>query len=409
MNLILKLAARNILRNKRRTILTVLLISMTLAILIFTDGYMKAMADVMIRSATRLYPGDGQIHQVDYLPEYNAEKLITDVDGIIDNVKRSPLVDSYSIRAMDFGMVSSSANNLPVQVVGIDADLEATVSKLRLSIIAGNYLSMSGADNQILMGQALANLMEVSLNDRLVVSLNNYHSNEIEQRLFRVSGIYKMNSTFFDEGLIFIKLNQAQTMLGIGLAVHEVAFNFKDESLSSDNDLPLWQNLSSDTVVAEGWKKLMPDLASMIGMFDFSMLIVAVILFSVAILGVINAMFMSIYERTYEFGVMLAIGTRRYSLFKLILAEGLILSLISLMFGSIIGAIVTVIMSHVGIDYGSMEISGVALAEVLRPQLATSQFIIFPVAVFLMTMVASVYPAIHAARIVPAAALHKSL
>ena len=409
MGLTWKLAIRNILRNKRRTFLTMILISMTLAILIFTDGYMKAMADVMIRSATRLYPGDGQIHHVDYLAERDGEQQIADVDWHINALKAEPMIESYSPRALDFGMVSSTANNLAVQVVGIDADLEAQVSKLKLSIVFGDYLSNEGSDTQILIGQGLADLLEVDLGDRLVVSVNNYELNEIDQRLFRVSGVFKMNSKFFDEGLVFIQLPKAQQMLGIGNHVHEIAFNFFDESLSSDQSLLVWKHLSTETTIAQGWTSLMADLASIISLFDFSMLIVGGILFVVAILGVINAMFMSIYERTYEFGVIIAIGTRRISVFTLILVEGLVLCIASLIVGSMIGAAITVAIGNVGIDYGSMELSGVALAEILRPELRVLQFTELPFAVFVMTMVACIYPAIHASRIVPATALHKSL
>lgn len=407
--LIWKLALRNIMRNKRRTALTVLLISTTLAILIFTDGYMKAMTDVMIRSATRLYPGDAQMHQVNYLPERNGENVITDVAAQLDRLNRNPEVESYSPRAFDFGMVSSTANNLPVQVVGVDANLEAQVSKLALSVVHGQYLTNEGDSQQILIGKKLAELLEVELGDRLVVSVNNYQLDDIDQRLFRVSGIFTMNSRIFDENLLFIQLPMAQEMLGVGDGVHEVAFNLVDEASSANEDLPLWAQLTTNSVNAQGWTTLLPDLAGMIALFDYSMLIVFVILFSVAVLGVVNAMFMSIFERTYEFGVLLAIGTQRRTLFSLILAEGFLLALVALVVGSILGAIATLWVGQVGIDYGNMDISGVALAEVLRPYLVFTQFIEYPLAVMTMTLVACLYPALFAARILPATALHKSL
>ncbi|TCS41409.1 ABC transporter permease [Reinekea marinisedimentorum] len=409
MNLIFKLALRNIARNKRRTALTVLLISMTLALLIFSDGYMKAMSDVMIRSATRLYPGDAQIHQVGYRAEYDAELPVNSPDALLEKLQSHPLVQSYTVRTMDFGMVSSTANNLSVQVVGIRAESEAQVSKLKQSIVAGRYLSDDDAETQILIGTRLAEELEAKPGDRLVVSLNNYETQEIEQRLFRVTGIFKMNSKFFDEGLVFIQLPLAQQMLGLGSAIHEIAFNFQQETLSGDKSLAIWRELSIANNLAEGWKTLMPELASMIGMFDYSMFIVGGILFVVAILGVVNAMFMSIYERTYEFGVILAIGTRRLTIFKLIMTEGLMLCLVSLVIGAVIGTVAVLWVAHMGIDYGDMDFSGVALAEVLRPELRWQQFTELPFAVFLMTMLASVYPAIHAARIVPAKALHRSL
>jgi len=409
MGLTWKLALRNISRNRRRTALTMLLISMTLAIMIFTDGFMYGMSDVLVRSATRLYPGDAQIHHVEYLAERDGEKTIRDVPGNILKLNNEPMVENYTLRATDFGMVSSTANNLAVQVVGIDADLEASVPKLKLGLVDGEYITNDGLDTQIYIGKPLAELLEVDLGDRLVVSVNNYELEEIDQRLFRVSGLFEMNSKFFDEGLVFIQLPKAQAMMGIGESVHEIAFNFVDESFSGQTDLPIWQQLSSDTTTAQGWKALMPDLAAMLGMLDYSMVIVGGILFVVAILGVINAMFMSIYERTYEFGVIIAIGTRRTSVFVLILVEGLLLCLGSLIIGSALGAVINLWVGYVGIDYGSMDVSGVALAEMIRTDLRVSQFTELPFFVFIMVMVACIYPAIHAANIIPAKALHKSL
>lgn len=409
MSLTWKLASRNILRNKRRTFLTVMLLSFTLAALIFTDGFMSSMFDVMIKSSTRLYPGDGQIHQVDYLIERDGEKVIQNVDAHLTKLKNADDIASYTLRAMDFGMVSSTANNLAVQVVGIDAQLEASVSKLALGLQQGEFLQNGGNKNQILIGDDLAELLEVSLGDRLVVSVNNYGTDEIDQRLFRVSGIFSMNSNFLDEGMVFIQLPMMQEMLGIGGAVHEIAFNFYDESKSGMTDLPLWSELSLDDTKAEGWKTLMPELASILEMSQYSLIIIAAILFGVAVLGVINAMFMSIYERTYEFGVVLAIGTRRSSVFALILAEGIVLGLMSLVVGSLLGALINIWVGSVGIDYSAMEIAGTSLAEVIRPANHINQFTVLPFSVFVMTFIACLYPAIHAARIVPARALHKSL
>ncbi|MDN3648890.1 FtsX-like permease family protein [Reinekea marina] len=403
------LALRNIMRNKRRTLLTLLLISATLSVLIFTDGFMRGMTDVMIRSATRLYPGDGQIHHSEYLADRDGAKFIVNISETVESIKKQPLIESYTLRANDFGMVSSTANNLPVQVAGIDAELEATVSKLKLSMIRGNYLDNNGVNSQILIGEPLAELLEVGLGDRLVVSVNNYQTESIEQRLFRVSGVFKMNSKFFDEGLVFIQLPLAQEMMGIGSGVHEIAFNFYDESQSSNTELELWSDLSSSSIKAQGWVQLMPDLAAIIGMMDYSMFVIGSILFMVAILGVVNAMFMSIYERTYEFGVILAIGTRRSQVFRLILIEGLVLSLVSIVVGSLLGAILNFTVGRIGIDYSSMDISGVALAEVIRTDLNWNQFTVLPMSVLAMVIIASLYPAIHAARIIPAKALHKSL
>ncbi|MFG1497285.1 FtsX-like permease family protein [Saccharospirillum sp. HFRX-1] len=404
-----QLALRNLARNRRRTLLTGMIISLSLAALVLTDGVISAMTDTMVRSATRLYGGDAQIHQRDYLAARDEQFTFGEVAELLNQLDQSELVEAATPRALAFGMVSSSASNRAVQVMGIDPQREAQVSKLESVVVEGDYLDAAGSETQLLIGWRLAQLLEAELGDRIVLSLHNQIDETAEQQLFRVSGIFRFNARELDENAAFILLPRAQQMLGIGNSVHELAFNLRQASLAGQADLPLFAELSNADRVAEGWPQLMPQLDGMLQMTRYSTVIVGIILFVLAALGVINGLFMSIYERTWEFGVLLAIGTRRSSLFGLILSEGLLLGIGAIVIGLLVGVVVTVLVAQIGIDYGGMEVAGVALNEVIRPQLQLSQLIILPVWVLALTLLACLYPAAHAARIVPAQALHKSL
>lgn len=404
-----RLALRNLARNRRRTLLTAMIISLSLTALMFTDALIQGMTDTMVRSATRLYSGDAQIHHRDFLARQDESRVIDDPQTVLDQMAREPEVAGFAARTLAFGMVSSAANNRAVQVVGIDPEAEAGVSKIAGAMIAGDYLSEAGPVTQLLIGDRLAELLEADLGDRIVVSVNNQLSEAAEQQLFRVSGIFHLNARAMDENMAFIRLPEAQSMMGLDGAVHEIAFNMTSASLATDTSLGLWQRLSNDRWVAQGWTELMPQLATMLQLTNSSTIIAGIVLFILAGLGVINGLFMSIYERTYEFGVLLAIGTRRRQLFKLIMTEGLILALGAIVIGLILGVLLITWSASVGIDYGSMEVSGVALAEIIRPQHRFMQYSALPFWVLVMTLVACIYPAIHAARIVPAKALHKSL
>lgn len=404
-----QLALRNLARNRRRTFLTAMIISLSLAALVLTDGVISAMADTMVRSATRLYGGDAQIHQRDYLAARDEAHSFGQVDDLLQRLDASDLVEAATPRALAFGMVSSSASNRAVQVTGIDPQREAQVSKLESVVVEGHYLDPDGSATQLLIGRRLADLLAAELGDRIVLSVHNQLEQTAEQQLFRVSGIFRFNAREFDENAAFILLPRAQQMLGIGAQVHEVAFNLRQASLAGQVDLPLFAELSNDDRVAQGWPQLMPQLDGMLQMTRYSTLIVGVILFVLAALGVINGLFMSIYERSWEFGVLLAIGTRRSGLFGLIVAEGLLLGIGAIVIGLLLGVAVTLVVAHLGIDYGGMEVAGVALNEVIRPQLRLSQLVVLPVWVLVLTVLACLYPAAYAARIVPAQALHKSL
>ena len=147
----------------------------------------------------------------------------------------------------------------------------------------------------------------------------------------------------------------------------------------------------------------------MIEFSRYSTAVVGVVLFLLTSLGVINSMFMSIYERTYEFGVAKAIGTTPRQIIQLVLFEALLLAVLSCIFGLTAGFLLGEYFSTNGIPMGKMEVSGVLLDGNIYTELALYQFINFPIYVALLTVTAAIYPAIFASRIVPTEALQRAL
>lgn len=418
MLLVYKLALRNILRNPKRTFLTVFLIACSAAALIFTDGFMQGMGQNMVKSATRLFPGDAQIHHPQYLNTLDA-KYGFELADTLNILSKQTDVASATARTISSGMVSSSANVLPVQVIGIMPELERQVSKISQSIIQGEYFTKSDSNSSshlkdkakkdILIGHGLAKKLEAKLGDRIVLSLPKLNDGDISQELFRISGIFKFNSKAMDEGFIFIPIDLAQNLMGAEGFVQEVAFNFYDASLAQDTTLPIWQLFDESNMLAQSWAQLIPELASMLAMTDFSLIIIGVILFIIASLGVVNAMFMSIYERIWELGVLKAIGTRSFSIFRMIMVEGFLIAIFSAVLGLLLGIGLNYFIGINGIDYSQMEFSGVTLVEPVKTIIRPYQYLDIPFFVVCLTLLASCYPAWLASRIVPSRALHKSL
>lgn len=405
----IQLALRNLSRNRRRTLLTGLIIAMSTAVLILTDAFVQGFMDTTVRSATRLYSGDAQLHHRDYLAERDEEQYILDASPYLQQLANEPEVMGYSARVQAFGLLSSAADNRAAQIIGIAPESETSVSRLHDAVQSGQYLDPDGSRQQLMLGHRLADLLEVELGDRVVASVHNLDWGGTQQELFRVSGIFNFNARQLDENVAFVLQPRLQSMLGIDQGVHEIALILRSASDASDPALPLWERLSDEQVQAQGWTTLNPQLASMLELSGASLLVIGVVLFILAALGVTNGIFMSIYERTWEIGVLLAIGTRRRRIFSLIMAETGILAIAAVAAGLVLGAGFTAWLAQIGLDYGAMEISGVALSEVIRPEFRALQFTVVPAAVLVLTLVAAVYPALHAARIVPARALHKSL
>ncbi|WP_250655115.1 ABC transporter permease [Alkalimarinus coralli] len=415
MNLVARLAKRNIFRNTRRTLLTVLLIACGLAALLFTDAFIRGMAASMIKISTETFLGDAQIHQREFREANDIDVYIQNIPSLYLQLDNMPPIKAYAPRTITGGMISSSENVSAAVIYGIDAAKEAQVSKLKQAIIKGQYLSGTSDDHknsstshEILIGDDLADLLEVDLGDRIVVTLSQAHGGELSQELFRLSGIFHFNDRHMDKGMAFINLAQGQSMLAIN-GIHEVAIRLQDVSLADDESLALWETLNNKDLETLSWRELVPQLSSMLDMSSYSTLIVSIIMFILVALGLINSMFMSIYERHNEFGILLAIGTRPQQLFWQILLEGLLIGLLSLIVGLISGALLSYWKSVSGIDYSGTEMSGISLNEPIYLIINYLAFAKISLSILAITVLSCIYPALHAARLQPSFAMRKAL
>lgn len=408
MNLTFRLAWRNIFRNGRRTFLTCLLLASSLIALVLTDGVMKGMMALMIETTTRTFSGEAQVHKQHFRDAFDVDLFIEDTDEITAQLAADKSVEAFTVRTMSGSMVSSADNITGAVLWGVDADTETRVSKLKEALIEGDYLT--GLDNEMLIGQEMADLLEVDLGDRIVVTLSQVNGGELSQALFRLSGIFKFGMRELDNSMVFVNLQQSRQILGMDRGAHEIAFNFVDSEQAINPDIQIIKTLSSNkNIEAATWATLQPQMSAMLGMIDYSLIIIGSILFIIAGLGIINSMFMSIYERIYEFGVAMAIGTRPGQMITLIMAEAFFLALLSVIGGMIVAYFLSNHFSVVGIPIGEMEFEGISIQNNIKTILDVSQFTVFPLAVIALTMVAAIYPALFTARIVPSEALHKSL
>ena len=402
-----KLAFRNLFRNTRRTILTSLLISSSLIVLILVDGLMLGMTNVMVGGITHTLEGEAQVVRKGFRNNFEVEYTIDDPTSVISQIEENEAVEGFGPRVIIGGMIASSYNTTGSLVYGVDAKQELKVSRISDAVVEGQYLS--GESREILMGKPMAELLEVELGDRLVVTAATVDTNEITQELFRLSGIFEFGPEEMDKNLVFINLDQAQSVLGMEGNLHQIALRFIDPEDANKADLQLFNQLNDEENEALGWLDLQPSIGSFLEMSSYATAITGTILFVLTSLGVINSMFMSIYERIYEFGVAKAIGTTPWQIIQLVLFEALLLALISCAVGLTIGYFLGDYFSTNGLPIGKMEVSGVLLDGNLYTRLALYQFVNFPVYVTLLTLAAAIYPATFASRIVPTEALQRAL
>ena len=408
MLLLIKLAWRNSFRNKRRTFLAGLAIGIGLGALIFVDALMIGLLDDMVKTVTDTFLGQAQITHEEFRDTLDVEKTIHNGDKILNSLKDEEHVKRFAPRTASTGMITSPANVSSILLYGIDPPLEKDISKIDEAITEGDFLGVE-EENKILIGSKLAETLEVSLGDRVVVTVAESGTGDLSQEMFRVGGIFHFNIREMDGGMAFVNLAKSQEMLALGNGIHEIAIDFQDLSFAEDKSLDFWGRYSRNGNEALGWKEITPALGAMLEMTDFSVFITAAILFCVVVLGIMNALFMSLYERMFEFGILRALGTRPLKMALMILVETGTLALISIIIGTALGFAVSLYFSVHGIDYTGIEFAGVTFREPVFPVIKLHQYYKYPIYLFLFTLAVGLYPAVYAARMKPVDAMKKSL
>jgi ABC-type lipoprotein release transport system permease subunit len=191
--------------------------------------------------------------------------------------------------------------------------------------------------------------------------------------------------------------------------VHEIAVSFEHISYSVSGGEEFAGTYSIAGNKAETWPQLVPQMKKMLDMTDFSVGIVMVVVFAVIIFGIINTLFMSLYERLFEFGVLRAVGTRAAALRRLIVLEAASLAFYSILIGLALGALIIYIGSIHGMNLSGVEFAGATFTEEIKTVWRLRQFTLHPLLIFIFTVIVSLYPARYAGRMSITHALQKTL
>lgn len=405
--ILVKLAWKNIFRNKRRTIIASIAIGIGLAALIFLDALMIGMSDILAKTATDSFLGDAQIHLKNYRDTQDVSMTIQEVDEITSMLAKEVIVHNFARRTFSTGMIMSSANTSAINLVGVNPPKEIHLSQIDDRIIEGEFFKEINP-HDIVIGSKLAETLEVGLGDKVVVTVAQVGSGDFFEEWFRISGIYYLADEGMNSGMALVRLPKAQEMLALKNNVHEIAIKFTSPTYGQNPDLAFWDTYSEYGNEVLSWTEILPELQTMFTMVEYSKYIVGALLFVVVVFGIINTLFMSLYERMFEFGVLRAVGTRPFGMARLILFEAGSLAIVSIILGGILGFVLTTIFNSVGINYTGIEMMGVTLQEFIYPVLTLEQYIFFPISLFIFTIIAGLYPAWYVAKMSPVEAMRRS-
>lgn len=397
---------RNVIKNRRRTIITGVAIGVGLAAMMFSDALFAGMTTLMIESTTDTWMGDAQIHREGFRETARISLTIQQPLKIDSMLAADTLAVASTGRLISPASLQSAMEMKPVTLMGVNHRTESQISMLETAIDTGSYLS--GDSMEIIIGYKLAEDMDLKLGDIAVITAAMADSG-FSSRMFRISGICKFGSDQYDRYTAFVNIRSAGSLLGLTGELHEIAIRFQNPTIAMDPDLPFWSTFSADSNTALGWPVLSPQITSMIKMTSVSLGIQAAILFGLVLFGIVNSLFMSVYERMYEFGVMKAVGTSKRAITSMVLLEAFWLGVAGSLIGTLLGFGVNQYFSGVGISFGEVDFSGVMFDKPIYTTVDWSRLWIYPVATLIFTTLAGIYPGIHAGNLNPSEAIRKSL
>jgi ABC-type lipoprotein release transport system permease subunit len=403
----IKLAWRNMWRNWRRTIIATIAIVLGLILLIFMDALMKGSDQAIFGNAVRLYGGNVQIHAPGFRDKASRLPLIPldDADMVVEIVREQPEVVAVSKRINTGGMVSSREGAYPVSIIAIEPESETSVSLVAENITQGRFLTGDDRDN-ILIGQEMANLLNVGVGDRIVL-LGKRKDESMRQRSMTVVGIFNLGLGDAEKGLVYINLPTAQTLYNLREQETEVTITLAQVGQESaliaslQPDLPDYEVDSFDTLRPE-IREILEQKSAFIAVIGFIVLLMASI-------GILNLMLMAVYERTREMGVLAALGMKGRQLMALFLLEGMFIGVIGAVIGCILSWLLVLAVGQVGIDYSFAQGTGditALIGDRIYPSIPIANIIFYGIAVVIIAALASLIPAWQASRNEPAESLH---
>ncbi len=404
--IILKIAFRNIFRHKKRSLLTGLMMAGGCSLFALFMGMIDGVYGNIIDMFTRDHTGHIQIHKEGYLDKPSIYKTLDDSDSIGSKIESVPYVKSWAPRVYTPALAFAGKKTTGVRVTGIHPAKEAGTTRLKYKVDKGHFISDKPL-NEIVISNGLAKTLKTGLGGEIALIAQGADGS-IANELFTVVGITDEGEGSFGTSTCYMHIKTAENFLSLEGKVHEIAVILSDHAKTVQAVSLIKNALDEPRLDVDPWQVVESQFyKAMQADVKGNRYTIAVFTIIIAF-GVMNTILMVILERTREFGVLKALGTKPFQIFLLIVFETIFLAVISIAVGTIIGMLGNWWFSKYGIAYPTpIEYGGYVFSKITAK--ITPRSIIMPIVIILSTaLLVSIWPAIRAARIVPVKAMRSN-
>jgi ABC-type lipoprotein release transport system permease subunit len=401
LSLLVPLAWRNLWRNPRRTLITLVVVAVGLYSILVFAAMLEAWAQSSRDTQLDLVTGSGQIHAKGYLDDPTVSNRMPDPGPKLVSALDKPAITAWVKRVRVPAVIESEYKSLPLTLMGVVPGKEAAISSIPHQIADGTYLAGSDTTG-IVLGQHLVDRLKTRVGKRIII-MAQAADGSLAQRSFDVVGIFAGNSIVEDQ-FAFAGLSTVQTMLGLGTDISEISFKVPQSA-----DLPAVVDAlvaAAPNLDVKPWRTLSPLAAAVDDMMEAFVYIWLWIMFVFMAIGIANTQLMAVFERVREFGLLQALGMKPRLILILVSLEAVILVGVGCLIGMAASAM-TIAAISAGVDLGGLargaEMFGAS--RVLYPNVTPAQFVEFSAIVWLMGILVALWPARRAARANPVEAM----
>jgi len=405
-NLVFRLAWRNLWRHPRRTWLTTGAMVFSNMLLVFMISLQFGMYGLMIDNTLQAFTGHLQIQAPGYIDDKKMRQTVADIGSLTESMRAEFPETNIAARATGFALVSSADRSYGIAVFGVEPAYEPNVSTLPGLISEGRFLGDNDAA-EIIIGAALARNLRVELGDELTL-LGSGRDGSFAAAVVNIVGIFDSGIADFDRSITEIPLGFFQDVFYMDGSGHHVVINAGSidgvEVLQGRVEAAL---PAGDNLVVHDWDALQPGLQQAIKADMSSAFFMYGILVILVAFSVLNTQLMSVLERTHEFGIVMSLGLTPGRLARLVLLETSIMGVLGLVLGAIFGGLFTYWFNINGFAYPGMDEMAAKFNLPARfyPQVSTLTLLIGPAVVFVFTILAALYPALKLHKLHPVEAM----
>lgn len=392
MNIVWRLAWRNLWRQPRRTWLTIGAMVFSNALLVFMIAIQFSSYDLMIDNTLKSFTGHLQVQAPDYKDDRKMRQVVPDIAPLAQSLRGELGLQSVAARGAAFALASSEERSYGLQIYGVQPQFEPLVSTIPGLVREGRFPTDLDAA-EIVIGKVLARNLRVGIGDEITL-LGSGSDGSFAAAIVTLVGIFDSGVTDIDRSIAEVPLGFFQDVFFMNGGGHEIVIAAAELS-AVDTLKAQVAALIPGGLVVHDWDALQPGLRQAIQADMSSAFFMYAVLVILVAFSVLNTQLMSVLERTHEFGITMALGIAPGRLGRLVFLETAMMGLVGVVLGALLGGLITAWFGYQGFSYPGMEemAANFNLPARFHPHSTPVTLFLGPLVVFAGGMLAAIYPA----------------